>query len=213
MAGGAKRKVEKAAFRGDNAWRDVSFDWLEAGGELAMRLQTGTNNTSLALAIEFVATGRVLLFPGDAEIGQWRSWHDAAMTWTVPDGAGHRTVTAKDLLSRTVLYKVGHHSSHNGTASASGLGHMSGGDLHALITLDLARIGAGWQKTMPSPGLIRELITRTKGRLFRIDQGVLSAWPPSEDWDARSSMTVAEQQSFDAAHEVTKRYVQLELRG
>jgi hypothetical protein len=178
-----------------------------------MRLQSHTNNTSLALAIEFVDSGRVLLFPGDAEIGQWRSWHDEALTWSVPQPGGAQTVTVKDLLARTVLYKVGHHSSHNGTASVSGLELMTNADLHALITLDLQRIGSGWAKTMPSPGLIRALIAKTKGRLFRIDEGLLADWAQSDDWDGTSTMTAAEQQAFDDAHEVDDLYVELEIRG
>lgn len=200
-----------AAFRGRNAWRDVSFDWLQAAGDMALRLHTHTNNTSVALAIEFVGSGKVLLFPGDAEIGHWRSWHADGMSWRVQDGDTTRTVTARDLLARTVFYKVGHHSSHNGTARVSGLDLMTSDDLHAMITLDMARIGAGWEKTMPSPGLIRELIARTKGRLFRIDQGLLADWAPSDDWDARASMSAAERAAFEAAHRVEDLFVELEI--
>ena len=207
------KAVTERQFRGVNAWRDVSFDWLEAAGELAMRLQTHTNNTSLALAIEFVASERVLLFPGDAEIGHWRSWHAPAMTWRVKYGTELRTVSATDLLNRTVFYKVGHHSSHNGTASVSGLDLMTSEDLHAMITLDMARIGTGWEKTMPSPGLIRKLIASTRGRLFRIDQGPMTAWLPSADWDATTSMTAAQQAAFDASHTVTPRFIELEFAG
>ena len=211
-AAGAAATTE-SAFRGRNAWRDVSFDWLQAAGELALRLHTGTNNTSVALAIEFIDSGKVLLFPGDAEIGHWRSWHAEGMTWTIGDGDQAKTVTARDLLARTVLYKVGHHSSHNGTARVSGLDLMTSGDLHALITLDMARIGAGWQKTMPSPGVIRELIRRTKGRLFRIDEGLLSDWAPTDDWDATATMSADERATFEAAHRVDDLFVELEIRG
>lgn len=205
--------VTEAAFRGENAWRDVSFDWLQAAGDLAMRLHSYTNNTSLSLAIEFAGSGRVLLFPGDSEIGAWRSWHADGMRWQVPEGDETKTVTAADLLARTVLYKVGHHSSHNGTARVSGLELMTHPDLHALITLDLARIGSGWEKTMPSPGLLRELISRTKGRVFRIDEGFLEDWAPSDDWDAVTSMSPAERRAFDAAHTVAPLFVELEFRG
>ena len=213
MEAAAAAATTEAAFRGKNAWRDVSFDWLQSVGALAMRLHSHTNNTSLALAIEFAGSRKVLLFPGDAEIGHWRSWHAEGMTWQVPHGDGTQTVTARDLLARTVFYKVGHHSSHNGTARASGLDLMTSPDLHAMITLDMARIGAGWHKTMPSPGVVRELIARTKGRLFRMDEGVLADWAPSDEWDARSSMTAGERAAFEAAHTVDDLFIELEVRG
>ena len=47
-----------------------------------------TNNTSLVLAIERIADGKVLLFPADAQEGNWLSWHDVAIEWNVIGGAG-----------------------------------------------------------------------------------------------------------------------------
>ena len=90
------------------------------------------NNSSLALAIELSPNGRVLLFPGDAQMGNWLSWfgkveypggegHGKEMVWALDDG---RKVDAKDLLARTVLYKVGHHGSHNATLKHGGLEAM-----------------------------------------------------------------------------------------
>ena len=41
-----------------------------------------TNNTSLALAFELIEKGRVgkvLLFPADAQVGNWLSWHGEKM--------------------------------------------------------------------------------------------------------------------------------------
>ena len=73
------------------------------------------------LAIERVADGKVLLFPADAQEGNWLSWHDDEDEVEVTGGAGAGTVTAADLLARTVFYKVGHHSSHNATAKGKGL--------------------------------------------------------------------------------------------
>lgn len=51
---------------------------------------------------------------GDAQASHpaslnWRSWSEGSFT----DGTAE--VTVKDLLGRTVLYKVGHHGSHNAT--------------------------------------------------------------------------------------------------
>lgn len=95
------------------AWRQIDNDWLESAETLALRLNDEVNNTSLVIAIELPETGKVLLFTGDAQRGNWISW--APLKWTV-DG---RIVTARDLLGRTVLYKVGHHGSHNATLDGS----------------------------------------------------------------------------------------------
>jgi hypothetical protein len=98
----------------DNAmWRRIDSDWLHSASLLALKMSTYINNTSLVLAFELGVGGKVLLFAGDAQRGNWISWTDAESR----DGA--RTVTTRDLLSRTVLYKVGHHGSHNATLSGT----------------------------------------------------------------------------------------------
>ncbi len=168
---GGDRAKEDAFFRqhygfgedDEASWRRVGGDWLQAAGELALRLDAATNNTSLALAIEMVGSGNVLLFPADAQVGSWLSWHKLA--WQVEGpGAPGRTVTAGDLLRRTVLYKVGHHGSHNGTLKAAGLGQMSSPDLVALLPVDqdTARDVKRWTK-MPFEPLLEELDKRTRG--------------------------------------------------
>jgi hypothetical protein len=145
------------------AWRRVDDDWLRGAAELALNLESDTNNTSLALAFELSPSGRVLLFPGDAQVGNWLSWQD--LTWK----AGGRTVSCDDLLKRTVLYKVGHHASHNGTLKADGLEKM-GDDLIALIPVDRAAASKlkGWN--MPYPPLYRALLAKTGRRVLRSDQ-------------------------------------------
>lgn len=70
-------------------------------------MDTLTNNSSLVLAFELVQSKKVLLFVGDAQIGNWKSWFRVEFEASA--------VKARDLLSRTVLYKAGHHSSHNAT--------------------------------------------------------------------------------------------------
>ena len=49
------------------AWRTIDHDWLDGMSDLAIKLDSHLNNTSLALAIELEEGGRVLLFPGDAQ--------------------------------------------------------------------------------------------------------------------------------------------------
>lgn len=74
----------------------------------------------LAIAIELVESGKVLLFPGDAQFGNWNSWKRLKWTIQLADGTS-KEVLIDDLLKRTVFYKVGHHGSHNATLRKSGL--------------------------------------------------------------------------------------------
>ena len=158
------------------SWRRVDTDWLNGTSSLAIQLDKFTNNTSLVLAIERIADGKVLLFPGDAQEGNWLSWHDPEIKWEVKRGDGEpATVTAKDLLARTVFYKVGHHSSHNATAKAQGLELMGSQlELTAFIPVDrqvaLGRSPAGTWK-MPARQLYRRLLERCDGRVVRSDIG------------------------------------------
>jgi hypothetical protein len=155
------------------AWRNVDEDWLGVASDLALQLDSLTNNTSLVLAIERIADGKVLLFPADAQEGNWLSWHSPAeLTWNV--GAG-RAVTVSDLLARTVFYKVGHHASHNATAKAKGLELMQQeSDLTAFIPVDravaLTRHPQGAWK-MPARPLYRRLLEKCQGRVVRSDLG------------------------------------------
>lgn len=145
-------------------WRTIESDHLDAAGRLALMLDNHTNNTSLAMAIELTPGGAVLLFPGDAQRGNWSSWE--TVRWT---GAGAGTTT-QDLLGRTVLYKVGHHGSHNATARSAGLELMNHPRLAALIPVDRETAAQKhWQ--MPYPPLLKRLLERTGGRLLLSDRG------------------------------------------
>jgi hypothetical protein len=67
--------------------------------EAAFALDSHVNNTSLVLL--FSAGGRGLLFPGDAQWGNWKGWLDQP--------------TAAQLLEEVAFLKVAHHGSHNAT--------------------------------------------------------------------------------------------------
>ena len=159
-----------------NAWRRIDDDWLHAASDLALQLDSATNNTSLAFAIERISDGKVLLFPADAQEGNWLSWHDDKMKWASTNADGKAVeVTASDLLNRTVFYKVGHHSSHNATAKAKGLELMQQEEeLTAFIPVDravaLKRNPPGSWK-MPAAVLYRRLLEKCQGRVVRSDLG------------------------------------------
>ncbi len=76
----------------DMEWRRIESDWLNVSSRLALQLDSYTNNTSLVLAFELAPSGRVLLFPADAQVGNWRSW--SKLEWRITDGPEARNVNA-----------------------------------------------------------------------------------------------------------------------
>ncbi|HLM66081.1 MAG TPA: hypothetical protein VK358_01075, partial [Longimicrobium sp.] len=159
----------------DAAWRRIDDEWLFSAENLALALNKGINNTSLVLAFELPASGKVLLFVGDAQRGNWISWGDCS--WR----QGSETVTARDLLGRTVLYKVGHHGSHNATLFGTpGDGHPSlgwmargefAGEFTAMITAvnewAVNRNDPPWYHPLPS--IRAALLQKAQGRVFQMD--------------------------------------------
>jgi hypothetical protein len=145
-----------------DAWRRIDADWLGGASDLALQLDSLTNNTSLVIAIELPG-GDVLLFAADAQVGNWLSWQNRS--WTV-DG---KTVTGPDLLNRTIFYKVGHHGSHNATLKAQGLEEMTRLRV-AMIPVDHEMaVKKRWGK-MPLDELVAALNQQAKGVVLRVDK-------------------------------------------
>jgi hypothetical protein len=151
----------------ENSWRKIEEDWLMSAGSLALRVNSMTNNLSLVLAIEAEDSKKVMLFPGDAEFGSWASWHKIDWKGLTGPKKVHYT---QDLLNRTVFYKVAHHMSHNGTAQRQGLEMMNDPELTAMATLDYNSIAPAWKNTMPNRPMLKELLTRTRGRLIMMNE-------------------------------------------
>jgi len=66
---------------------------------LALALDSVRNNASLVIVFRF--RGRTLLFPGDAQWGNWQSWIG--------------TNDARQLLNTLDFFKIAHHGSENAT--------------------------------------------------------------------------------------------------
>jgi hypothetical protein len=165
-----------------DGWRSIEHDWLGVSGRLALQLDSDTNNTSLALAFELHDGGPVLLFPGDAQVGNWLSWEP--LEWQVEAADGARKVTTPDLLARTVLYKVGHHGSHNATLKEKGLELMGSDDLVALIPVN-RKMAEKKKWNMPFPPLFDRLGEKTAGRILDAEKGLPAANPgrlSAEEW-------------------------------
>jgi hypothetical protein len=143
-------------------WRRIDADWLGGASELALQLDSLTNNTSLALAIELPGDD-VLLFAADAQVGNWLSWQERE--WHV----GDRKVTGPDLLERAIFYKVGHHGSHNATLKDKGLELMKNLRV-AMIPVDQAMAKKKRWNHMPLDELVASLDAKAKGVVLRIDK-------------------------------------------
>jgi hypothetical protein len=158
----ALRGMMKRYRQRTETWRRIDNDWLNQASTLALYLDSLTNNSSLALAIELVNSGKVLLFAADAQVGNWLSWQE--ITW---DDA---TISTDDLLARTVFYKVGHHASHNATLVAA-LEKMNRPELIAFIPVNKQDPNItkknGWK--MPATNLFRRLTEKTNSRVLQMD--------------------------------------------
>ncbi len=146
-------------------WRRIDTDWMDTATALAMQLDHDTNNTSLVLAFELGPKkegGPVLLFAADAQVGNWLSWQD--VTWTFEG----RTIKGPDLLKRTILYKVGHHASHNATLNKLGLELMTSLEL-ALVPTDAEMASKVKWGTLPWKPLLDRLTEKTNGAVIRTD--------------------------------------------
>ena len=151
--------------RENGNWRDLDNMNTEAIGDLALKLNRHTNNTSLVLAIELGDNGKVLLFPGDAEIGNWLSWD--ILEWETPNGK----ITKEDLLKRMVFYKTGHHGSINATLKDKGLELAESPDLAAMIPVsrEMAKKN-DWD--IPYGELVKALMDKCRGRVLRSDDSL-----------------------------------------
>ncbi len=164
--------------REDNTWRKIDKDWLRSGEQFALRMNSYVNNTSLVLAIELQQSRKVLLFVGDAQRGNWISWKDRK--WDSSNGLeADEEIDSTDLLSRTVLYKVGHHGSHNATLNTGGLKQMAQG---AFSSEFVAMIPAQehWAKKIkshpwqhPLDAIYKALYKKARGRVFQIDHNTI----------------------------------------
>lgn len=137
------------------------------GGELAFRLDSVLNNTSLMLV--FVVGQAVLLFPGDAQWGSWK--------------AALEDTESRRLLDRVTFLKVGHHGSHNATPKTFVHKCLEPRKLTDKIASMISVIPRGtWD--IPRQPLVEELIEVTGTRTVRSD----GALPPGGPFTRSGAM-------------------------
>ena len=171
-------------------WRRIDGDWLYSAEDLALQVNKGINNTSLVLAFELQRSKKVLLFVGDAQRGNWKSWTDGR--WK-DDKDKDKDITVRDLMSRTVLYKVGHHGSHNATLKGTSkdpypnLAWMAHGSYASQFTAMITAV-SDWAHFKQKPpwnhpleSIKRALLEKADGRVFQTDTNVTVTKPPWKD--------------------------------
>jgi hypothetical protein len=114
---------------------------------LAFALDQAKNNTSLVTLFSF--RGQQLLFPGDAQWGNWKFWLDKD--------------DAEAILSGVTFFKIGHHGSHNSTPRDA-LERMSKGKFAAMVSTQ----SVPWE-SIPRTPLMDRLGEMTNQRVVRSD--------------------------------------------
>jgi beta-lactamase superfamily II metal-dependent hydrolase len=179
-----------------NNWRKIELEWLDQASRLALYLDSYTNNSSLVLAFELVKSKKVLLFAADAQTGNWLSWLD--IKWKDVEAG----FSSKSLLQNTVLYKVGHHGSHNATL-VEGLESMEHEELVAMISVDKSDPNItkenGWK--MPAANLYKRLKEKTQFRVLRMDDGFADGCDPVKNkgkskWDKLPNKPNVDKKNF-----------------
>jgi hypothetical protein len=114
-------------------WLVPQIDRMNAEEMLGIvrSIDDALNNTSLILLFDI--RGTRLLFPGDAQIENWRY-----ALFDAPDAAENRT-----LLNDMALYKVGHHGSLNATPKTiwNGLTRKGGPELDPRLQAVISTFG------------------------------------------------------------------------
>ena len=114
---------------------------------LAFALDNYKNNTSLVSLFSF--RGQQMLFPGDAQWGNWKFWLDQD--------------DAETILQGVTFFKVAHHGSHNATPTDA-LEKMSKGKFAAMVSTQ----NVPWD-SIPRIPLMDRLGEMTKDRVIRSD--------------------------------------------
>jgi beta-lactamase superfamily II metal-dependent hydrolase len=141
--------------------RDSSLD------SLAFALDNAKNNTSLVTLFSY--RGQHLLFPGDAQYGNWQSWIEKD--------------DADAILESITFLKVGHHGSHNATPKEI-VSKLTSGSLSAMVSTQ----SIPWD-SIPKVPLMEQLYRQSKKRVVRSDWIDIKGAPPPSEGSAPSRPT------------------------
>jgi beta-lactamase superfamily II metal-dependent hydrolase len=131
---------------------------------LALSVDNYLNNTSLSLLLQY--RGKTLLFPGDAQWGNWMSWQS---DWD-------------SLLGSVDFYKVGHHGSHNATPHGA-LDLMSAKGVAAMASTDTVKSFNRGDFPVPYAKLVNAVKKQVGNRYAQSDElkGVKAPFKAAKD--------------------------------
>jgi hypothetical protein len=152
----------QAHYWDDAPWRRIDTAWITDATQFGLVLDSLTHSGSLGLAIER-DDGAVLLFAPEGQAGAGPLPPEAA--WS-PDG---QRVEGRDLLARTVFYKVGHHGGFDAGAAQDGLALMPNLRV-AVIPVERALQEGGGQGAVDALQQALAEVTRDRGYVLRTDQ-------------------------------------------
>jgi beta-lactamase superfamily II metal-dependent hydrolase len=118
---------------------------------LALSVDNYLNNTSLSLLLQY--RGKTLLFPGDAQWGNWMSWE--------PDW--------ESILGDISFYKVGHHGSHNATPHGA-LDLMKANGVAAMASTDTVDSFNRGHFPVPYSKLVTSVKKQVQNRYVQSDE-------------------------------------------
>lgn len=132
---------------------------------LALSVDNYLNNTSLSLLLQY--RGKTLLFPGDAQWGNWMSWQS---DW-------------ESVLGSVDFYKVGHHGSHNATPHGA-LDLMGAKGVAAMASTDTVKSFNRGHFPVPYPKLVSAVKKQVKNRYAQSDEldAVKAPFKAKEMW-------------------------------
>ena len=132
---------------------------------LALSVDNYLNNTSLCLLLQY--NGKTLLFPGDAQWGNWQSWQS---DWD-------------EILGDICFYKVGHHGSHNATPHEA-LNKMTGKSVAAMASTDTVAAFNKGKFPVPYSKLVKAVKEKVGDRYAQSDQIAKAGAPfkPGAAW-------------------------------
>jgi hypothetical protein len=150
-----RAKPEGIGPRLSDADKKVLQQLAVSNEEFAFALDQAINNTSVVALFQY--RGQNLLFPGDAQYGNWKFWLEKA--------------GSERLLSQVHFYKVSHHGSINATPKEA-LEKMTTGRFAAMLSTQ----SKPWP-SIPGPKLLEALERKAGQRLIRSDSLAVSGAP------------------------------------
>jgi beta-lactamase superfamily II metal-dependent hydrolase len=162
-------KAAWALFSAEDLVGKIEASQPAMAAALAAKADQNMNNQSLVVLFKF--NGKTLLFPGDAQWGNWDSWlfEDPASGDT-----SQLAATAKSILGSLDFYKVGHHGSTNANPIPA-VEALRPGCVAMVSTQPLAYGNPDKRSEVPRIDLLKALNEKTNNQLARSDQVALTS--------------------------------------